>query len=217
MRFFIYDTETTGLKGKDEVIQFSGFLTDTNFRKIDIVNFYAYTEKTIDPKAQAVHRIDKNMLWHLSKGKTFEEQIYTYDFLCNDSDLIFIGYNVSFDNRMVNQTLRNNGFTPIDFGSKVNTLCEVKTGRHYYDLMMPLSHYLNNGVRMKLSEAIAKITSRSISELNGIYKFVFDRFGVPEGTTIETMSLFHNSLYDSFMSWVLLNEFGTKINSIFRM
>lgn len=214
MKYFIYDTETTGLTGKDEVIQFSGFLTDNNLKKLEIVNFYAYTEKPIHRDAQGVHGINKKALWYLSNNKTFEEQIYDYDFIFEEKDLIFIGYNVGFDNRLVNQTLKNNGFNTINFGNKLNTISGIKTGRHYYDLMIPLSHYLNNGVKMRLSNAVSKIKSRSMSELNVIYDYVFKNFGVSEYAGI---SKFHNALYDSFMCWVLLNEFGMKLNTLFRV
>ena len=110
MKYFLYDVETTGLTRRDEVIQLSGFLLNKDLRKEQIINFYCYTQVETNPEAQKVHGLDKKLLWELSGGKTFEEQIFQYDFLFNEEDITFVGYNISFDNRMVNQTLKNNGY-----------------------------------------------------------------------------------------------------------
>lgn len=84
MKYFLYDVETTGLTRRDEVIQLSGFLLNEDLRKEQIINFYCYTQVETNPEAQKVHGLDKKLLWELSGGKTFEEQIFQYDFLFNE-------------------------------------------------------------------------------------------------------------------------------------
>ena len=117
MKYFLYDVETTGFTRRDEVIQFSGYLLDDNLRNEHIINFYAYTQIESNPDALKVHHLDKKLLWELSQGKTFEEQIFQYEFLFDAKDITFVGYNIPFDNRLVNQTLKNNGYEPFNFGS----------------------------------------------------------------------------------------------------
>ena len=141
MKYFLYDVETTGFTRRDEVIQFSGYLLDDNLRNEHIINFYAYTQIESNPDALKVHHLDKKLLWELSQGKTFEEQIFQYEFLFDEKDITFVGYNIPFDNRLVNQTLKNNGYEPFNFGSKVTALTKSE-GRHYFDLMSPMSSIL---------------------------------------------------------------------------
>lgn len=220
MKYFLYDVETTGLTRRDEVIQLSGFLLNEDLRKEQIINFYCYTQIETNPEAQKVHGLDKKLLWELSGGKTFEEQIFQYDFLFNEKDITFVGYNISFDNRMVNQTLKNNGYDAMDFGSKVNSLTKYE-GRHNFDLMKPLSSMFNHGVRMKLSDAATRIKFKSTAEINKVYEVIFDNVGMPEGFSDTlakqtSVSKFHNSLYDSFIYWCLLLDYKTEINCMFR-
>ena len=220
MKYFLYDVETTGFSRFDEVIQFSGYLLDDNLRKERIINFYAYTQVDSNPDALKVHHLDKKLLWELSEGKTFEEQIFQYDFLFNEKDITFVGYNIQFDNRLVNQTLKNNGYEPFNFGSKVTALTKTE-GRHYFDLMQPMSSMFNHGIKMKLSDTITQIKFKSIKELNEIYDIIFKNVGMPAGFSTDLakqneISKFHNSLYDSFIYWCLLLEYKTQINCMFR-
>lgn len=220
MKYFIYDTETTGVMKKDEVIQFSGFLLNDKFQKEQIVNFYAYTQIEIDPEAQAVHQLNKKQLWSLSQEKTFEEQIFQYDFLFNEPDLIFIGYNISFDNRMVNQTLENNGYDPINFGQKIGSLIK-SSGRFNFDLMKPLSAMFNHGINMKLSNASTHLKKRSLNDVNKVFDIIFNSYGIPNhlrgvSGAAPDISRFHNALYDSFLCWCLLLDYRTEINCLFR-
>lgn len=220
MKYFLYDVETTGLCAKDEVIQFAGYLLDEKFRKLDIINFYSYTQIPIHKKAYEAHLIDKKLLWDLSCGKTFEEQIFLYDFIRDEPDLTFIGYNIPFDNRLVNQTLKNNGYIPINFGNPTTSLSK-EFGRYNFDLMRVLATLLNGGINMKLSVAARKMRLRSIAEINKVFDVVFENFGIPSDIPQELknsleVSKFHNALYDSFIYWCLILDYYREINSLFR-
>lgn len=220
MRFFIYDTETCGFSKKAEVIQFSGFLLNDKLQKEEIVNFYAYTQAEIETGAYEAHNIDKKLLWTLSQGKTFEEQIFQFDFLFNDPDIIFIGYNVKYDNRMVNQTLQNNGYPGIDFGKASNTLMK-SSGRFHFDLMKSMSAMFNKGISMKLSVAAKYLKKRNLADVNKVFEVIFSNYGVPAHLKQDlaqelNISRFHNSLYDSFLCWCLLLDYKNEINCLFR-
>ena len=220
MKYFLYDVETTGFTRRDEVIQFSGYLLDDNLRNEHIINFYAYTQIESNPDALKVHHLDKKLLWELSQGKTFEEQIFQYEFLFDAKDITFVGYNIPFDNRLVNQTLKNNGYEPFSFGSKVTALTKSE-GRHYFDLMSPMSSMFNHGIKMKLSDTIKQIKFKSLKEINEVYDVIFKNVGTPSGFSEDLakqneISKFHNSLYDSFIYWCLLLDYKTQINCMFR-
>lgn len=220
MKYFLYDVETTGFTRRDEVIQFSGYLLDDNLKNEHIINFYAYTQIESHPDALKVHHLDKKLLWELSRGKTFEEQIFQHEFLFNEKDITFVGYNIPFDNRLVNQTLKNNGYEPFNFGSKVTALAKPE-GRHYFDLMPPMSSMFNHGIKMKLSDTIKQIKFKSLKEINEVYDVIFKNVGMPSGFSEDLakqneISKFHNSLYDSFIYWCLLLDYKTQINCMFR-
>ena len=220
MKYFLYDVETTGFTSRDEVIQFSGYLLDNNLRKEQIINFYSYTQVDSHPDALKVHHLDKKLLWELSQGKTFEEQIFQYKFLFEEPDITFVGYNIQFDNRLVNQTLKNNGYKPFNFGNRVNALAKTE-GRYYFDLMTPMSSMFNHGIKMKLSDTITYIKFKSLKEINEIYDVIFQNVGMPSGFSEDLakqteISKFHNSLYDSFIYWCLLLDYRTQINCMFR-
>lgn len=153
-------------------------------------------------------------------GKTFEEQIFQYEFLFDEKDITFVGYNIPFDNRLVNQTLKNNGYEPFNFGSKVTALTKSE-GRHYFDLMSPMSSMFNHGIKMKLSDTIKQIKFKSLKEINEVYDVIFKNVGMPSGFSEDLakqneISKFHNSLYDSFIYWCLLLDYKTQINCMFR-
>ena len=220
MKYFLYDVETTGFSKRDEVIQFSGYLLNDNLRKEQIINFYAYTQVESHPDALKVHHLDKKLLWELSQGKTFEEQIFQYEFLFKEPNITFVGYNIQFDNRLVNQTLKNNGYDSFNFGNKVTALTKLE-GRYYFDLMPPMSSMFNHGIKMKLSDTIAQIKFKSLKEINEVYDVIFKNVGMPSGFSQDLakqneISKFHNSLYDSFIYWCLLLDYKTQINCMFR-
>lgn len=201
MRYVVFDTETTGLGSTAEVIQFSALLLKENLQVERITDFYCYTQEEIDPKASAVHNLTPTFLMEKSGGKTFEDNFLNLDWI-KFSDLIWVGYNVSFDIRMVNNTLARNGLPKYDFGKNVVRIGN-QSGRGYFDLMRFFA-MLNNGYNRKLS-VVAKTLPYSEEKLETLYKkFLF----VAKNDASE--ATYHNSLYDAMITWLLLHSIRNK-------
>lgn len=203
MNFVIFDTETTGTYGKDEVIQFTAIVTDENAKAKSIYNFYCDTPKKSHPSALAVHGITPAILKHFSEGKTFEDYYYNTPELFGLEDVTWVGYNVNFDMRLINQTLRNNGLREHNFGSKVTSPDAVK-GIHYYDLMTPLSKKFFN---------LSKVQLGTAASLTGLgEKQLLDAFTERVAPKLKLHSMgAHNSAYDTFVTWMLFAKYRQQL------
>lgn len=205
MYYFLFDTETTGLYKRDEVIQFSGLLLDNDGRLIKIINEYCYTNVHINKEAEKTHKLNKRVLWELSGGLPLEKQLRKYDFLFKEKNIMFIGWNVGFDVRMVNQTLTNNGYEKFDFGKKVNNFA-THSGRCYLDLMPGVCAFNKQyGSRMKLAKVPSILKTCTEAELNAKYNVLYEQYG--KGYTMK----YHNALFDSFVLWPTFLEYKDKL------
>ena len=204
MNYLIFDTETTGLGKQDEVIQFSGLLVNNDFKLQRGFNWYCDTQHPISQGALDTHGITKKMLHDLSDGKTFEDYWFqmmkTLDF---DHGLTFIGWNVSFDIRLINQTLNNNGLDEYNFGQKTKTL-RLDNDIYNFDLMEPVASMLVNRERLKLEHA-SKMIKMSREELQKRYAKLAAKF-----KKVATKD-FHNSLYDTYITYEIFEEFARKL------
>lgn len=206
MDFIVYDTETTGLYKTDEVIQFAGILTDSNFAIKNVYNFYCDTVVPVHPEALALHHLDHKKLSVFSHGTTFEDNFLKLPFL-QSRDLTWVGYNNwGADERFINQTLMNNGLPPVNFGKRVSGIKDVR-GHYTLDLMHSVSNYCNGGIKMKLINALATIDKYTTEQLDAVYNKYFLGFDSvnPEGV------MQHNALYDAFLTWVLLSYYGPRL------
>lgn len=209
MKYCVIDTEATGLWTSDEIIQFSGLLTDENFNVLNFVNFYCDTLKTISSDAFALHNISNTELTLRSGGKFFESyRNGVYKQLFEMDDVIWIGWNIQFDIRMINNTLTNNGYDPVDFGDRVAAL-NVTKGRHWFDLMPAASGLLGAGYRMKLIDAVAKCgftaeqVSAAFTNISKLFKFDDD--------SINLDSSYHRANYDVVATWMVMNSLNNRL------
>ena len=200
MEYAIFDTETTGLRSKDEVIQFTAFLTDDNFRLKKLYNFYCYTNQRISKDAIAVHHLDRETLMKLSHSKYFEDYYYKYTDLFNKKSITWVGWNVKFDMRLCNQTLCNNGLFAHNFGTTTTRLV-MPEGIYNYDLMQAISDLKNNGRRMKLSAAMS-LVPYSKESIDRMFNRIMDL-----GKNIINPG-YHNALYDAFCTWLILKYYS---------
>lgn len=210
MKYFIFDCESTGLGNFDEVIQFSGLLFDETYEILDVVNFYCNTSKLISSEVENVHGLNNKVLNELSEGLFFEDKIIDYPWLYKPNDIVFIGYNVSFDIRMVNNTLRMAGFPEIDFGENVpkvpNKLISNGTGKNYnICLMHTLKQYLSLPRFMKLTQLFEKYVPETLTDIKTIRKNLVDFYKL-EDNPYNTKD-FHDSLLDSVATVCLFNRF----------
>lgn len=206
MNYFIFDTETTGIGAGavldkksfsvgDEVIQFAGLLLDESLRLKKVISFHCYTAVPIHPEAQAVNHLDHQKLMKYSGGRTFEDFFLNQPDL-HSKDLTWIGYNVKFDIRVVNNTLKQNGLAEYDFGTCVKTLRSGVEGRHYFDLL-ELFAMKNSGIKIKLVQA-ARSLSYTEQQINTMYGKLLQL------TNSKSDLTFHDALYDSLVTWLLL-------------
>jgi len=95
-----FDTETTSLDIKHgQICQLSYIMADTQNKSVTAKNFY-FTVESMDPGAEAVHKLSMDILKQYSKGETFRDNIDEIFKDFNNADLI-IGHNVAFDMRYI--------------------------------------------------------------------------------------------------------------------
>lgn len=201
---FFFDTETTGFGPDDEVIQFAGILTDANMNIIDVVNFYCNPAKIIPREAVNVHGLTNADVYKLSHGHFIDEFIFKYDWLVNPKDIVFIGYNVEFDVRLVNQSLLLNGCEGINFGTRVNVIPRDTKHKSYKLCMMEtiknnLGYYKNQKLVNVTREHLHFNSNKVVEKIELLCEY----FNVDRPKHCNA----HDALYDSFMTMMLFNRF----------
>lgn len=226
MKFFIFDTEGTGLTNKDEVIEFSGILTGDSINDFqDAIDFYAMTSVPIHPKALEVHGIDRKTLYERSGGKYFETQFN--DILPKIKDCSFVGYNVSFDTRLVNSTLQHCNLPNFRFPQiskclyrdrqvtfDVMSACTIAEGRKFNGKLQ--NQMTNDRVKLFLLDLMHKCgryqlcySSSSLPD-EDVHKILNELFCVVcRSAGLNAESKFHSSLFDAFCTWILLCTYGS--------
>lgn len=196
MKYFIFDTETTGLGSFDEVVQFSGFLTDEDLNPQKFINFYCFTQVPVSAGASKVNGLNTTVLRQLSNGLTFEDQWLKLDFI-NEPDLIWVSYNKGgFDTRMINNTLVHNGLPAHNFGTEITVLNQYSSGVYTYNAFAAIKRRAFSGVNNKL-ETVAKSLPYSKQKLDD----VFDKI------TSGKCARYHDALYDAFILMMVLRHY----------
>lgn len=204
MKFVIFDTETTDLRG--EVIQLSYMLVDgETFDVLDFDSFYCDTTARITKGAFDVHGINESILESLSGGRFLE------DYLLNDpkkksvfidgTGLVFMGYNVKFDIDSVNRTLLASG-TSLTGMIETKSLSNLSGAFSYsYDLMEATRNYLRVPRSIKLERATEIVTKKNIPglDIESLYETYKDKFHLSSRG-----GYYHDASYDVFCTYLLL-------------
>lgn len=203
MHLVFYDIESTGLGSKDEVIQFGAIITDMNLHLVKVINKYSFTNMQIDPGAYAVHQLTLEDVYKYSRGKYFEEIVEEEKALFRDSkNLIWIGYNDKADKRLINQTLENNGITPINFGRKISMIDHsLKKGVYNLDAMDLFVKALNGGRKGKLGYFVHNHAGIDFDRLQDVYKKFTKRLSF-----VSPRDGAHDAVYDSFVVWWIMSQ-----------
>ena len=228
MYFTIFDTETTGLTSKDEVIQLSALLVretteeEKNARRLagkkvsnlSLMKFYEYycdTQQTIEPKAQQVHGIDKALLHEKSGGKTFEDIFIPFtknvkndivqDNHSSGTTNCRVAHNSAFDKRLVNQTLQHNGLPAFDFGKEIALIRDEARDTNFCLMKGVMS--VGDGKRRKLMEVLGQIYSEET------VKKSFSLFA--NNCNLDPEMSFHNASYDIFCTYLVLEHYFNKL------
>lgn len=203
MKNIIIDNETTGLRSKDEVIQFAALVCDEKFRIVRIVNFYCDTVYPISAEAQRITGLDFEKIHHLSNGLTFEDQWIAFiDSLRDEKDITWIEWSSNgFDARMINQTLKKCGLKPYNFGKEVTTL--GREGICHLNLLRAICNLCYNGSPRKLVVACRELLNTTEAVINNMYNSKIKTFDVNTGA--------HHADYDAFLCYLLLITYGDKM------
>lgn len=202
MNIVFYDTETTGFGVRDEVIQVAGIITNMDLKIVKVFNRHCFTNSRIQPEAQAVHGIDRNKLLRLSRQKYIEEVLEEIG-VFNYPNAIYAAFNDKFDKRLMNQSLINNGNSPLDFGRTIYTFeRKLKKGRYNICTMNLFCNALNNGNRWKLETFIRKKAGVPYETFQEYYKIFSSKLEIATGG-----ELFHDALFDSFSMWFLASKY----------
>lgn len=197
MNYVVFDVETTGTGSKDEVVQFSALLLNEKLKLQKVYNCFCSTQVTMDPEAARITGLDAKLLRELSKGKFFEDFYCTSD-LFKLKDVVWCGYNVEFDIGKVNNTLTQNGLDAHDFGRETKRL-NKNEGSYYFDVMKLYSVAKRIDYYESLSKS-ARSLSFSQEKLEAMYAKLL------QITNCEFDSKYHNALYDSMITWLLLER-----------
>ncbi len=194
MNYLVFDTETTGFRPTAEVIQFSGLLLNEKLKLQRLINFYCYTQETVEKKALEIHKLSSKFLMEQSGGKAFED--YFFALAPEEKDLTWVAYNTSYDMRVINNTLTRNGLPSYDFG-KTTALLNKKHGIYNFDLMKVMASLYGHNIKLSVA---AQTLPYSEEKIHSMYKKLMELAGMKSEVT------FHNSLYDVLITWLLLGE-----------
>lgn len=203
MRYVIFDTETTDLKG--EVIQLSYMLLDSNFEVLEFDSFYCDTNAKISQGAFNVHGISNQLLEVISEGKYLEDHLLKdhnkKSIFIDGSGLVFVGYNVKFDIERVNQTLLPTGKSLVSMFDTESTVNLKESFNYSLDLMKLVKKELRLSRFVKLCDVTEWYTKKKIPEidLDSVYEIYKEKYKLKtRGGT------FHDASYDVFCTYMLL-------------
>lgn len=198
-KYIIMDTETTGLTKTDEVIQFSAVVLE-DLRPDRLVNFYCETQVPVSAGAFNVHHLDNAKLHKLSESQVFEDNWLEFVDSLRGAKQVWIDWSSGgFDERLINQTLVNNGLDDYFHFPRCRTLTECSQNMiSEFDLMGALRRKLSRR-SMKLEDA-ANTLPYTREQIN----FVYDKVtaSVPN---MDKESRFHNAMYDAFVTYLVFN------------
>lgn len=147
MKLLFFDTETTSIR-PGSICQLSYIFVDTDCKpqKTTGHNFF-FTVEEMDPEAQKVHKFSLEMLYDLSGGLYFEDQIdeFLNDFI--EADFV-IGHNVPFDIKFLKHEL-SALYLEKEYEPK-NIFCTMKYYKDICKIIKPSGSYKNP----KLEEVI---------------------------------------------------------------
>jgi len=139
--YVLFDTETTGNRDEDKVIQFGAMIVDQK-GKVEAFDEFCSTDIEIKLEAMEVHNITPNMI----EGKPLATQTTFYKKLeeLNNSENYLIAHNISFDMGMIEKEGFLNSYQLID---------TLRCAKHLYpDLPYHRLQYLRYALELYKTE-----------------------------------------------------------------
>ena len=109
--YVLFDTETTGNKEDDKVIQFGAMIVDQR-GQVEAYNEFCSTDVEIKVEAMEVHNITPNMI--VGKPLAIETSFYQKLEELNNPENYLIAHNISFDMGMIEKEGFVNSYQQID-------------------------------------------------------------------------------------------------------
>lgn len=217
MKFIVIDTETTGINRpstldgrpytpKGEVIQVAALVCDEHLEVEKLISFYCMpTEPIADEARDKAHGIHNSEIKELSSGKFLEDYLYdTYrDIFLPNEDIIFVGHNIPFDIRAINNSLLAYSCDELNFGSPIKSISSRRRGNGYIDTMRLGKEVYNYHKFPKLSELVSLTKVNSV--INQVYKVIKDSY-LDEKSFIREGVSYHDAAYDVCATWASLKK-----------
>lgn len=218
-KFIVYDTETTGLKRADidlslpatpfnrgdEVCQIGGLILNESMEPIYMFCHYCDTVAVeCSPGAMEVHGLSMKDIRQYVRCQYLSNVLLEKVPAFFEDDVIFIGYNIEFDQDMVKQTLSN---TDVSFNwQPLRSSIMPRTGRWSVDVSEYLKQVNKNqrGYRLRLSSFDA--------ELEPVRLDFYRRYGdmIVDSNCLElfkpSWEKAHNSFYDALNTYLLWRD-----------
>ena len=122
------DTETTGLRDTDQVIELCAIKASTGAVLLDTLVYNDGAD--VEPEALAVNGITTEMM---AGGRPVAELIQRLFKIKNEHDAFLTAYNVPFDSRLINQTATANNLRPVLFnGLECSTICAMEVANRHF-------------------------------------------------------------------------------------
>lgn len=192
MKYFIFDTETTGLESDDEVVELGGIYLDSEFRLMGGFHKYWLPLKPVTTQSQRVNNLSMADLSRLT-DRFIEQDVYEI----GQDDTVFVEWSSrGFDRLMVNQSLRLHGYPAIDFGRDVTRVRPALKRQHI--LLQPI---VVNGVLGGKTSRLREVSSTLLSaEEIALAESIVS--GMPNGR-----ATYHSAAFDAAITALLLIKF----------
>ncbi len=178
-RYVLFDTETTGNKDDDRIIQIGAMIID-NSQNIEIFNEFCSSDVAIKIEAMEVHNIIPDML--IGKGKFVDTEFFNKLNEYNNDKNYLVAHNISFDLGMLKKEGFENSYTLIDTLRCVKHLLPDSPYHRLQYLRYSLGIYKDEkaeaqklGVEIKAHDAIGDVLIMKLL-LSKIVKLVKEQF-----------------------------------------
>ena len=233
MRYFILDFESTDkVSTTADIIQASGFLVDEELNIKEVINDYILPSTPITKGAEEVHHISNEMIETLSDGYDIIDFVMdNRHILCDSDDICFITYNAQFDltllmncykravTRLVDEGASRSNFPKLNFGNEVRSLRGINNktnGNCYFCLMKgcrDLFRFRNSRNQLSYRKLGYVLDEKTDYNPDSIIQWLKDFCNRHEIETRKELD-FHNSLYDSFVSLLILTDYFPRFKTL---
>ena len=139
--YVFYDTETSGLSTRfDQILQFSGILTDSDLNELERFEIRCQLRKHIIPAPGAlkVTRVSPSAMFDESLPTHYEAMIQIHQTLTRWSPAVFMGYNsLSYDEEMLRQAFYQTLQSPYITNTGGNGRADVLRLMHATHILAP--------------------------------------------------------------------------------